>query len=44
MAGGLTHAEMKFVASVSEASNKEIIVGGSSILTPESFLTSLNAI
>ena len=44
VAGGVTHAEMQFASQVSAASNKEVILGGTSILNPEAFLASLKAL
>jgi hypothetical protein len=44
IAGGVTFAEMHFVSAVSEASNKEIVLGGTSILTPAAYLDGLRAL
>jgi len=44
MAGGITNAEMHFVSAVSEASNKEIVLGGTSILTPVAYLDALRSL
>jgi hypothetical protein len=44
VAGGITFAEMNFVASVSEATNKEIILGGTSLLTANEFLGAIRAL
>jgi syntaxin-binding protein 1 len=41
VAGGVSHAEMKAAAEVSAATNKEVILGGTSILTPAAFLGAL---
>ena len=41
VAGGVTFAEMHFVSAVSETANKEIILGGTSLLTPSKFLAAL---
>ena len=43
IAGGITHAEMQAAAEVSAATNKEVIVGGTSLLTPAGYLTGLAA-
>ena len=44
VAGGVTHAEMKAAADVSAATNKEVILGGTSILTPNEYLNALREI
>ena len=44
MAGGVTHAEMTAASEVSELANKEVIVGGTSILTPVGFIEGLKAV
>jgi syntaxin-binding protein 1 len=41
VAGGVTHSELKAAADVSAATNKEVILGGTSILTPTEYLNAL---
>jgi syntaxin-binding protein 1 len=43
IAGGITHAEMQAAAEVSAATNKEVVVGGTSLLTPAGYLAGLAA-
>lgn len=41
--GGVCHAEMQAAYQVSEAHQKEIIIGGSSILTPAEYINELES-
>lgn len=41
--GGVTHAEMQAVYAVSEAHQKEILLGASTVLTPADYITELES-
>lgn len=43
MAGGLTRAEMHAAAQISKDTNKEVIIGGTSLINPAQYLDGLRA-
>jgi syntaxin-binding protein 1 len=44
IAGGVTYSEVRSAYELTESSNREVIIGGSSLLTPKKFLEGLTAV
>lgn len=44
IAGGMTYSEMRTVYEVSKATNREILIGGNSVLTPSAYVAALREV
>jgi syntaxin-binding protein 1 len=42
--GGFTYSELRLAHHMSETLNKDVFVGGTSLLTPQSFIESLKSL
>jgi hypothetical protein len=43
MAGGLTRAEMHVASAISQETNKEVVIGGTSLINPAQYIEALRS-